>query len=324
MDKVGTPEPKGRVFVEEWAAAYGSPYLIDSPFDDEGKTAGTLVEDGERLCFHPGTHGDDLKPLAFVDGVRRAEAWLYLLTAQGATARAIAGTFATGAVLASSLGTPAFAYERVQRTVIWGSGVHVPLVGTPGGWRWDTASIASSEPQAPLQSLQDRMREAERRLALELASRDYLVLLDGPLNFIVGRNAQVVGYVKTHHRAFLPPEQHARVPLLGLGERTSLFSIDERFSCYARIGVPGPYAGPWSGIIRLHFAGEDGLGAAKRLADSLAARIPPYAGVPHRDPRAPQNLQPIGALESHLRHLMGDARLAARAVRDAARTENTA
>ena len=168
------------------------------------------------------------------------------------------------------------------------------------------------------------MREAERALALDLAAAGYLVVLDGPLNFVVGRNARVVGYVKTHHRAFLPPEQHRRVPQLGLGERTSLFAIEERYSCYARIGMPGPHAGPWSGIVRLHFSGEEGLDGAKRLADAQTARLPKYAGVPHCDPRAPQNLQPIGALESQLRHLMGDARLAARAVRDAAAARSLA
>ena len=36
----------------------------------------------------------------------------------------------------------------------------------------------------------------------------------------------------------------------------------------------------------------------------------------HRDPRAPQNLQPVGALESRLRHLLGDPGLAYRAVRE--------
>ena len=45
--------------------------------------------------------------------------------------------------------------------------------------------------------------------------------------------------------------------------------------------------------------------------------VPRFAGVPHRDPRAPQNLQPIGALETHLRHLLGHPGLATRAVREA-------
>ena len=55
---------------------------------------------------------------------------------------------------------------------------------------------------------------------------------------------------------------------------------------------------------------------AIRTADLVAATLPRYAGIPWLDPRAPQNLQPVGALERHLRHSLGDSRLASRAVRE--------
>jgi hypothetical protein len=59
------------------------------------------------------------------------------------------------------------------------------------------------------------------------------------------------------------------------------------------------------------------LDDVRAMADSFALFIPRYAGIPYIDPRAPQNLQPVGALESHLRHLLGDVGLAERAIRDA-------
>jgi hypothetical protein len=305
-----------KVYVEDWGVAYGSPYLVDVDPAEDASLA-TLVEDGGKLLLHTGHAIDPGAPLAFVDGIRRAEAWLYCTDVNGSAARGIAGAFATGAVLARAGESLTFAHECVRRLTIWGSGAHPSLVDVTGGWRWEVVSIATSEPDGPLSSLQDHMREAERELAVTLAQAGYTVLLDGPLNFVVGRSASVVGYVKTHHRAFLPPEQHRLVPMLNVGQRTSLFSIDERYSCYARIAARGPHAGPWSGIVRLHLAGEAGLAAAKQYADGLTALLPAYAGVPHRDARAPQNLQPIGALETRLRHLMGDPRLATRAVRDA-------
>ncbi len=40
---------------------------------------------------------------------------------------------------------------------------------------------------------------------------------------------------------------------------------------------------------------------------AITGLLPRFAGVRHRDPRAPQNLQPVGALEKHLRHLLGPA-----------------
>jgi hypothetical protein len=315
---VSVTAEREKLYVEEWGAGYGSPYLIDPDPNDSEEAAGTLVEDGAELATHAAPDTPSVVPLAFVDGVRRAEAWLYRVAADGTTSRAVAGAFATGAVIADPDRTPAFSHARVTRLAIWGSGANIALDAIAGGWRWEVASIAATDPDAPLASLQTRMREAERELAVELASHEHIVVLDGPLNFVVGRDTRVAGYVKTHHRAFLAPDLHVRVPQLRVGERTSLFAIGERYSCYLRIAVPGPQAGPWSGIVRLHLSGEHGLASATQLAGILTSRLPRFAGIPYCDPRAPQNLQPIGALESHLRHLMGDPQLCARAVRDAA------
>jgi hypothetical protein len=57
----------------------------------------------------------------------------------------------------------------------------------------------------------------------------------------------------------------------------------------------------------------------RRTADATTLALPRYAGVAHVDPRAPQNLQPIGGLEAQLSHRLGDQRQAAVAVRAAAR-----
>jgi hypothetical protein len=309
-------ESKRPIYVEDWGAGYGSSYLVD---DEAGDAAeGVLVEDGDQLLSHGGAESGLPDDLAFVDGVRRAEAWLVTIADDDQSVRGVAGAFATGSVLASAGSTPVFAHEHVQRLAIWGAGLDMALAEAKGGWHWHTVSIADTDPDAPLRSLQTRMREAESDLAGRLASEGRLVVLDGPLSFVLGRDARVAGYVKTHHRRFLAAEAHARVPRLIAGERTSIFSVGERFSCYARIAAPSMYGPPWSGIIRLDIAGEAGLQEARRVADTLCLRLPRFAGVAHCDPRAPQNLQPIGALETHLRHLMGDVALATRAVRDAA------
>ena len=133
----------------------------------------------------------------------------------------------------------------------------------------------------------------------------------------------IVGYVKTHHRALLAPDDHVRVPRLRAGERTTLFQLHRQgqrgrpYSCYFRLAEATPIASPWSGVVRLEVPESGGLEQARRLVESAAAAVVPFAGVAHRDPRAPQNLQPIGALETRLRHLLGSPALAARAVRDA-------
>jgi hypothetical protein len=116
----------------------------------------------------------------------------------------------------------------------------------------------------------------------------------------------------------LDAAEHAAVPaLVGTGVRTSLFAHADRFSTYVRIADPDRHAGPWSGIVRLELPQSAGLPSAARTADAVTGFLPRFAGVRHRDPRAPQNLQPVGALEKYLRHQLGSSALAVRAVRDA-------
>ena len=76
----------------------------------------------------------------------------------------------------------------------------------------------------------------------------------------------------------------------------------------------------WAGILRGEVARSVGVARAVELADRAASELPRFAGRAHRDPRAPQNLAPIGGLEARLKHRMGDRRLAVRAIRRAALT----
>jgi hypothetical protein len=221
-------------------------------------------------------------------------------------------------VVAEGGSRPVVIAERVTRLAIWGSGRSGTLPRVKGGWEWTSASIGDETPEAPLAELQTRMRQQEAVLAEELSQGGCLVVIDGPLSYVRGRDRPVLGYVKTHHKALLPPEHHARIPMLASGDRTSLFRLGrERYSCYVRIAPTGSFSGPWTGIIRLEVPQSAGLSAAIEVVDAVAGVLPAYAGVAYRDPRAPQNLQPVGALERRLRHLLGDASLAYRAVREA-------
>jgi hypothetical protein len=49
--------------------------------------------------------------------------------------------------------------------------------------------------------------------------------------------------------------------------------------------------------------------------------LPWFASAPHKDPRAPQNLVPIGGLERELRRRLGDEQLLFRSLRAAARSQ---
>lgn len=306
----------GQVFVEEWASSYGSPYLI---VPDDDATAAVLVEDGDACVTHtPGEAAAFRRPLAFIDGVRRGDASLYQQDGDtGLLARGLAGSHACGAVVIDPGQRPVFAREQVTRMVIWGSGLHGVLPAQPGGWSWQSGCVESDEPDAPLQELQQRMRQGEGQLAETLCQDGYLTVVDGPLSYVRSRDLPIVGYVKTHSRALLALEHHVRVPELSAGQRTSLFTLGaDRYSAYLRLAPVNSSYGPWTGIVRIEIPQSSGLDAAVQVADAVAAVVPRFAGIAHRDPRAPQNLQPIGALEKHLRHLLGDSGLAKRAVRE--------
>lgn len=313
-DSAGAEAVNG-VFVEDWGAAYGSAYLIPGAEIESGSAQ--LVEDGEGRLERHVPKSLVNRSVAFVDGVRRGEASLYLKVGD-TLVRGVAGAHGRGAVVVQPGERPEFASCIVERLVLWGGGEAAPLPDVEGGWSWRPASIASDDPDAPLQELQRRMREAEGRLAEDLCGRGHLAIVDGPLNFVRSRDLPVVGYVKTHYRPLLPVELHEQVPGLRAGERSSLIaSRSDVYTSYLRLTEPSRSAGPWSGIVRLEVPSSQGLKAAIETIDSVAAALPRFSGVPHVDPRAPQNLQPIGALERHLRHLLGDIGLASRAVRAA-------
>jgi hypothetical protein len=71
------------------------------------------------------------------------------------------------------------------------------------------------------------------------------------------------------------------------------------------------------GVVRLECSPDLPSAQVTRLADATALLLPPPASTPHKDPRALQNLVPIGGLERQLRHRLGDQQILYRALRAA-------
>jgi hypothetical protein len=82
--------------------------------------------------------------------------------------------------------------------------------------------------------------------------------------------------------------------------------------------LPGTSGVPWSGVVRLECSADLPVPEVTRLGDLTARLLPPLASAPYKDPRAPQNLVPIGGLERELRHRLGDQQVLYRALRAAA------
>ena len=310
------------VYFEDWDASYGSPYMTDeSAPDDPGYQAAPVVEDAPDGSFaiRPAPGTPTLGRVAFVDGVQRREGLLYREDDDGKIVRGCVGAFCAGSALAEPGKAMEFSDDVIaRRLVIFGGGQPVPLPDVDD-YSWQPVAVESDEIDAPQRELQSRMRAEESVLAERLAADGWLTVLDGPLTFTRSRDLPLAGLVKTHHRMLLAPDLHARVGEIGAGERTPLFQLgSDRYSAYMRLTARHTGAGPWHGIVRLEVPQSAGVEYARETMDRLTAELPRFAGQAHRDPRAPQNLMPVGALEKFLRRRMGPSRFAVRAARVAA------
>ncbi len=148
-----------------------------------------------------------------------------------------------------------------------------------------------------------------------------LLIVDGPLR---GRQhlPRVLGYIKSHHATYLPPELNALVRALAPGQRTPAFHMGtswDRHSWYLRL--PGPAGFPWAGVVRAECPADLPIAEVTRLAGLSQRCLGRFASAAYKDSRAPQNLYPIAGLERELRRRLGDPRLLYRALRAAASPE---
>jgi hypothetical protein len=254
----------------------------------------------------------------FLDGVRRIDARIWVHGSSPQPAPGIAASFAAGLVTCD--GTARVADVVVERGLFTAAENATDIVTRSARY---PARIAAGPGLDQLSlALQQRLTNAEVQLALtfraEHPAGDDLLVVDGPLR---GRTHldRTVGYIKTHHASYLPAGQAAVVAALRPGQRTPAFAMGtswRRISWYLQLpGTPGV---PWSGVVRLECSAELPAAQVTRLADLTARLLPPLASSPHKDPRAPQNLVPIGGLERDLRHRLGDQQFLYRALRAAA------
>jgi hypothetical protein len=257
----------------------------------------------------------------FVDGVRRVELRLIADGDEGRRAPGLFGSFAVGAVRCN--GRAVFADHVVGRSVVVGGGLRPQAVEVRVGdavLTYDPATEPGDQPEVPLFGLQKAMMGAEAALAARVAAAmGGLVLSDGRLGFLDATRSPVVGVVKRFARAYLDAQHDALLARLSPGERTPLFGLVyegqplERYAWYTRLVPSRPAWHDHAGLVRCEVRAGVGLDQAKALADRVSGLLPAFAGRPI-DPRFPQNLAPVGGLESWLRHRMGDRGLIRRAL----------
>ena len=255
--------------------------------------------------------------LAFVDGIQRTEAWLRTTSKEHPSPVAGAAVaIGVGCVVVDVGARIALGETTIERSVVV-AGPDVLDLPTTNGIIWHSLRAVEGHPDPIDAAVSSRRTTLEQQLAERLTNADRLVVIDGGLKRVRAIAGPVMGAVKSHQRRYVDDEHAATITALAIGQRTPLFSIgSDRYSWYQRLPLAYPHG--WAGILRGELPRDLSVAEAIRLANRATRELPRYAGREHRDPRAPQNLTPVAALEKDLRRRLGDPRLALRAVRRAA------
>lgn len=300
-----------------WSPEYGSG--IEAETDAAADDGASLVEadfEGSWRAIRPAPAPPPA--VQIIDGVRRVEAHAIDDASDGTMAFGLFGSYAVGVVRCEGQRAHIADGERVLR-------VRRRYLQTGGEAADRTVSVGDTElhfraelpagAQAPadlVAALNRLMLDEEARLAEELSEdASTLTIVDGPLR-LRAPGPRVVGYVKRTHRWYIGADRFALLGTLAVGERTPLFRIAEdtgqrdRLAWYLRIADMGMQFHHLSGIVRLETPGALPPREAAALADQTALVLPRLASSPIRDPRAPQNLTPVGALEQLLTRRLGD------------------
>jgi hypothetical protein len=309
--------------VDPWDPGYGM------AFGEEAE-AGTLEESSAELDLNlelPAAEWHPIDPgvtaalpgtLLFLDGVRRIDARVWMHGGDPQPASGIAASFAAGLVCCD--GAAHIAGVDVQRGLFTANKDAADIVTRHARYPARVANGAGIDQLS--NALQACLTDAEVQLAMAFRAQhqadDDLLIVDGPLR---GRTHldRIVGYIKTHHATYLRGEQAAVVAALRPGQRTPAFTMGtswRRTSWYLQL--PATAGVPWSGVVRLECSADLPRPQVVELADLTARLLPRFASTPHKDPRAPQNLVPIGGLERELRRRLGDQQLLYRSLRAAA------
>jgi hypothetical protein len=325
-----------RFSVDPWDPSYGA--SVEGELGPSEQDAVVEVErpapDWAPLDPPPGVVAPET--VLFVDGVRRTDAQVWIDEGDGAASPALCASYAAGVMCCCAEGGAHLAAAQVERGLFAVTAAAADVPTPAGPYRHVPATLrpGSVPGQALGQAVQARMSEVELRVATrarqEHGSAADLLVVDGQLSGAPTGAAEplprALGFVKTHSRTFLPPEQNAVVARLRPGQRTPVFRLVPtrpesdpllaRHTWYLRL--PCPPGAPWAGVARVECSGQVPVAEAVALADTSQVTLVRFASTAYKDSRAPQNLYPIAGLERALRRRLGEPALLYRALRRAA------
>ena len=327
--------------LDPWAAEYNTAYFAEETAPEEMTHVDPHVEADTWRPITPSAPESLYEDLFFTDGSRRLEARVLLEDERKQVAFGAIGTFGIGVVSCCSKGSRRACFIDLEREVnvrgirrictlsggrsLASFDVISKLKGQLGQLNYTVVSTEERDADAVVRRIQFEMLNAERKLASSLTDcfPKTLILCDGPRPRI-GNVPNVIGYVKTLHALPLNDDQLDVVRRLEEGQRSPLYLVGSRdgsqktFEWFLRLRDPRPWLYSFAGIVRLQaYAGsnpEETLERTCHLADWLSTLLPRFATRQHQDPRAPQQLLPVRALESELGRRMGNAQIVRRRI----------
>jgi hypothetical protein len=257
--------------------------------------------------------------IAFIDGVQNLEIGVVEDTPGQPPVGGIMASYAAGAMCIGE--APPLQHVLVERAIIMGNG-HEDSGRTLRVGSHTLAYRPVSCPGNDQMAFTQRLNDLRARLEMSVIER----LEDGCTTVVDGRlppigPSSVIGLIKTPH--ILPftnyDDQFQLLPKLKTGERTPILrrrrSAREFYSWFVCLRTPRAYDFSLSGVVMLEMDTSNSIAQVQRAADFTACALPRFASDAMRDPRAPQNLLPVGELERQLRRRLGDPALIQRAIR---------
>jgi hypothetical protein len=311
------------ITLEPWSADYG--FAIDLDDEDE-------PDDGASRDIDPFVETDDwsagIMPaplpfpdaIAFIDGVQRIESWAFVDDGE-ALADAALASVAAGVVVSEAGHSEVRQFQTSRLLAVSGAVESENLVIESAGSYFVFEVECSVQPgrRAVAQAIAIRRRNLEQALIQQTLQTCPLVFADGRLDHPGPSRNRLVGIAKTLHQLYVTGPQRALVARLGAGDRTPLYLIKdswgERYSWFLRLPYTRAIHHSYAGIVRLETPATSTV-APVDVADMVSHNLPRFASRPEHDPRAPQNLLPVGALEKRLRHELGDSRYVRRLIED--------
>jgi uncharacterized protein len=313
-----------RITLDPWGGDPASQITVPYKIDSADTSVLALDDPIEDRPWAPVVPAPPALPTVtvVVDGVLRSD--MTALVAEGEQqALALFGSYATGAVVMDHHAE--LAHDQVARLFIVGGNQASPDVDVPAGsgrpLRYRGYSAPCDTHEKLWETLITAMCKAEAGMAEALSTPTSLILADGNLTFLGGSSC-VVGVIKSLHRIYLTGRRAAILERLRPRERTPLFRIVsgqrcERYqvlTCYLRLAPPQRIEPACAGLVRLEVKASLGMPHAVVLLEQAAVHVCALASHAPKDPRAPQNLIPLGGLERQLRHKLGDPLLVRRGI----------